>query len=164
MKIKIFLVLFILVFIIIVKFKDFKSYKNSYSSNKNKKNNKVYCLDMYYAIEKYSKIYNIPNKYLYRVAYLETGYRGINHLNYNPKQVSSVGALGAMQIMPKTANYIWNENIPKEKLINDVYFNVETAAKLLRRLYLKYKNWEIVFGYYNTGLAIKNKYAERVIK
>jgi soluble lytic murein transglycosylase-like protein len=67
-----------------------------------------------------------------------------------------------MQIMPSTANSIWDKDIPKSILISDIDLNVETSMKLLRKLYDKYKNWKIVFGCYNTGRPCVNDYAERV--
>jgi hypothetical protein len=35
--------------------------------------------------------------------------------------------------------------------------------KMLHRLYKKYRNWEIVFGYYNTGYPQINGYAIKVL-
>ena len=37
-----------------------------------------------------------------------------------------------------------------------------TSMKYLRMLHNQYKNWKIVFGYYNTGYPRVNGYAERV--
>ena len=119
-------------------------------------------LKMFNSIEKYSTMYKIPLKYALGVAYVETRYLGPFHWKYNPQQTSCAGALGPMQIMPSTANSIWNKNIPRSELISDIDLNVETSMKLLRKLYDRYKNWKIVFGCYNTGRPCVNDYAERV--
>jgi soluble lytic murein transglycosylase-like protein len=119
-------------------------------------------LKMFNSIDKYSVMYEIPLKYALGIAYAETRYSGPFHWEYNPEQTSSAGALGPMQIMPSTANSIWNKNIPKSRLISDIDLNVETSMKLLRKLYDKYKDWKIVFGCYNTGRPCVNDYAERV--
>lgn len=117
-------------------------------------------LEMYENLEKYSEKYEIPKHVFYNIAYLETRYRGPFDWNYNPKRTSSAGALGPMQIMPSTANYICKENISNEKLKNDIELNISISAMLLKKLHNKYKNWKLVCGYYNTGRPIINKYAE----
>jgi soluble lytic murein transglycosylase-like protein len=118
------------------------------------------CLQMYYYIEKYSEQYGIPRNYAFGIAFKETRYEGPFHWEYNPAQESYVGAIGPMQIMPATANMMWKgKSIKKENLKNDIGFNVETSMKLLRHLYDKYGNWQIVFGAYNTGRPMVNQYA-----
>jgi soluble lytic murein transglycosylase-like protein len=117
---------------------------------------------MFNSIEKYSKEYNIPIKYALGVAYAETRYQGPFHWNYHPDQKSIAGALGPMQIMPSTANSVWDMNISKSELNSNIDLNVETSMKVLRRLYDKYKDWKLVFGCYNTGRPCVNEYANRV--
>jgi hypothetical protein len=120
------------------------------------------CIQMYNHIEKYSKKYKIPRRYAFGIAYKETTYLGPNHVDYNPAQTSSAGALGPMQIMPSTAEMVNGKRVTNSKLKNDIEFNVETSMKILRRLKDRHKNWKIVFGAYNTGRPIVNKYAEQV--
>ncbi len=117
---------------------------------------------MFNSIEVYSKKYDIPLKYALGIAYVETRYQGPFHWSYNPQQKSSAGALGPMQIMPGTANYVWERKIPKDQLISNIDFNVETSMKVLRRLHDKYGNWKLVFGCYNTGRPCINGYAEKI--
>ena len=138
--------------------KNISFYRSSPIENKNIPD----CLKVFYAIEKYSDKYQIPIRYAFGIAYMETRYTGPLTWDYNAKQRSYKGALGPMQIMPLTANLIWNEEIPKDKIIHDIDFNIETSMKLLKILYEKYKNWKIVFGCYNTGKSIVNGYAESV--
>lgn len=119
-------------------------------------------IELYYAILKYSKEFNIPQEYAFGIAYVETGYQGPLHFNYDHRQTSSAGALGPMQIMPSTANWINQKKIDKKIVLNDIDFNVRTSMKLLRQLKDKYDSWLVVFGYYNTGYPIINDYARKV--
>lgn len=116
------------------------------------------CLKLYYLIEKYSEEYNVPKYVAYNVAYLETGYRGPFNWTYNPHQTSSVGALGPMQIMPSTADWINKKKISKSTLMNDLELNVTTSMKLLDKLHKQYKDWAVVCGFYNTGYPVVNDY------
>ena len=120
------------------------------------------CVEMFSAIEKYAKVYDIPLKYALGIAYAETRYSGPFDWGYNPERVSVAGALGPMQIMPSTAEMMWNEKIPKDRILSDIDFNVETSMKLLRYLHDRYGNWKTVFGCYNTGRPCVNGYAEQV--
>lgn len=120
------------------------------------------CIKLFSSIEKHAKNYGIPVRYALGIAHVETSYNGPFHWKYNPRRTSCVGALGPMQIMPNTANLMWKTKIPKSKLISDIDFNVETSMKLLQRLYLKYHDWKIVFGYYNTGRPCVNSYSIKV--
>jgi soluble lytic murein transglycosylase-like protein len=120
------------------------------------------CLQMYHHIEQYADSFNIPKKYAYGIAYAETRYRGPFHWKYNHKQTSSAGAVGPMQIMPSTADYINKEHISTNELRSDIEYNVRTSMKLLRNLYDKYGDWKTVFGCYNTGRPCVNGYAVAV--
>jgi soluble lytic murein transglycosylase-like protein len=117
------------------------------------------CLQMFYFIEKYSEKYNIPKRYAYGVAWKETGYEGPFHWDYNPAQESFAGAVGPMQVMSATADFIWKGKIIKTQLKNDIDLNVETSMKLLRHLHDVYKDWKLVFGAYNTGRPMVNQYS-----
>lgn len=122
--------------------------------------NKSISLQMYDNLEKYSSMYDIPKYIIYNIAFLETTYRGPFDWSYNPSKTSSVGALGPMQVMPSTAELIHKKKVSKEVLKNDLKFNIETSAILLRKLFDKYKDWSIVCGCYNTGKPIINGYAK----
>jgi soluble lytic murein transglycosylase-like protein len=121
------------------------------------------CLQMYYYIEQYTDSFNIPKDYAYGIAYAETRYNGPFHWKYNPKQTSSVGAVGPMQVMPSTAAYINGVGkVSISKLKSDIAYNIMTSMKLLRRLHDKYGDWKTVFGAYNTGRPCINRYALNV--
>ena len=126
------------------------------------KSNHTKSMAMFIAIHKNAEKYDIPKKYAFGIAYTETSYKGPMQWNYNPNLVSSAGALGAMQIMPSTAEMIWKKKISKGKLLNDIEFNVETSMILIKKLHDKYKNWKVAFGCYNTGTPCVNEYAEKV--
>jgi soluble lytic murein transglycosylase-like protein len=116
-------------------------------------------LKMYYLVERYSEEYNIPKHIAYNIAYRETRYKGPFDWSYDPELTSYAGAVGPMQIMPSTANFIHNRKIDKEKLRTDLDLNIMTSMKLLRHLKDRYKSWDLVCGYYNTGKPIINEYA-----
>jgi hypothetical protein len=121
------------------------------------------CLQMYYAIKKYSEEYDIPINYAFGISYAETRYQGPFHWTYNPKQTSCVGAIGPMQIMLPTGQWMWRDKkVTRAMLMNDIEFNVRTSMKLLRKLFNMHKNWKLVFGAYNTGRPCVNGYAEMV--
>jgi soluble lytic murein transglycosylase-like protein len=92
------------------------------------------------------------------VAYKETTYRGPFDWRYNPSRISCVGALGPMQIMPSTSDWINKVDYPNQRIMNDIKLNIETSMKLLRKLHNKYGNWNVVCGCYNTGRPIVNDY------
>jgi soluble lytic murein transglycosylase-like protein len=121
------------------------------------------CLQMYHCIEYYADSFNIPKRYAYGVAKVETGYKGPFHWRYNPAQTSCANALGPMQILLSTARGLNKDHVSREQLKTDIKYNVRTSMKMLRRLYKKYKNWGIVFGYYNTGYPQINGYAIKVL-
>ena len=120
------------------------------------------CLQMYKHIKAYADTFDIPVRFAFGVARVETGYKGPFHWKYNPSQTSSAGAVGPMQIMLATARGVNKDNVSKETLKTDIEYNVRTSMKYLRKLYNKYQNWKIVFGAYNTGRPCINGYAEKV--
>lgn len=120
------------------------------------------CLQMYYYIKKYAKQYDIPLNYAFGLAYEETGYRGPFHWEYKHGQTSCVGALGPMQIMPTTAEWMEGKPINSYKLRENIELNVRISMKLLRHLKDRYKDWNLVFGCYNTGRPCINEYARDI--
>jgi soluble lytic murein transglycosylase-like protein len=115
-------------------------------------------IQMYEYIERYSDEYEIPKYVAYNVAYKETTYRGPFDWKYNPARTSCVGALGPMQIMPMTSYSINKVKYPNYKIMTDIELNIRTSMKLLRKLYNKYGDWNVVCGCYNTGRPIVNDY------
>lgn len=120
-------------------------------------------LQMYKYIKAYADTFDIPIRYAFGVAYAETHYCGPFHWKYNPAQTSCSGALGPMQILLSTARYLNKDNVSRETLKTDIKYNVRTSLKYLRILHNRYKRWDLVFGYYNTGYPQVNGYAHRVL-
>ena len=72
--------------------------------------------------------------------------------NFNPNAVSSKGAIGVMQIMPRTALYEYG--ITKEKLFNPKT-NIKIGIKFLNHLITKYNGRiDIALSHYNGGSAV----------
>jgi len=116
-------------------------------------------IKMFKTLEKYSQEYSIPRHIIYNIAFLETRYHGPFDWNYKHNLGSYAGALGPMQVMPSTANFIHGKKVSKIQLRNDIEFNVKTSAMVIEVLYKKYHNWGKVCGAYNTGRPIINKYS-----
>lgn len=109
-----------------------------------------------YYIDVYSKKYNVPKDVIYAVAKIESGY-GL-HKDYNPFVVSSVGALGPMQVMLTTAQEIMDKpRLTKKELLYDIKLNVESGVKYLSIMYNTYNNWELTLISYNAGPVRANK-------
>lgn len=122
------------------------------------------CIRMYDYLAKYSNKYDVPIQIALGVAKLETRYEGPFDWDYNPSLTSSMKAYGAMQIQVPTAEFVWKKKVTKEKLLNDLEFNVETSMKLLKYLYSISGSWELALGYYNTGRPIVNSYSLEIMK
>ncbi len=71
--------------------------------------------------------------------------------NYNPKARSSAGAVGMWQFMKGTARHY---NLRQNRWIDermDVTKATHAAAKHLKYLFEKFKNWELALAAYNAG-------------
>lgn len=120
-------------------------------------------LQVYYAIKRYAKLYNIPEKIAFGIARNETGFRNPMNFNYNHKQISSADARGTMQVQYRTAKDVEpNKSFTKDELLKDIDLNVNISLKYLNQLHNRYKNWDIALGYYNSGYPIINKYATSI--
>lgn len=115
------------------------------------------------AVIMYSEHYGVPCEIVFSVMRAETGYRGIQHKNYNYHQRSRCGAVGPMQIMPQYAGKVMNRKISSTELLNDPLLNINVGVKMLSRLYKRYSSWERALGAYNTGRPVFNSYSRKVI-
>lgn len=102
----------------------------------------------------YSKKYQLKPQLVASVINVESG--------YNPKAISSVGAMGLMQIMPKTAIEIAEKLNFKDFKINDLYnpkINIEFGCYYLNYLLEVYNgNQTNAIAGYNAGLNNVNKW------
>lgn len=70
--------------------------------------------------------------------------------SFNPSARSPVGAVGLYQLMPATAEWLGLKLKPADERV-DPSKNGEAAARYLRYLYKKFKNWELTLAAYNAG-------------
>lgn len=94
---------------------------------------------------KYSGEYGVPEYVIYATIKTES--------DFNSGAQSEAGALGLMQIMPDT--FDWLVSLTQEGYETGMLYDPETNIKYgtyyLSYLYLKYADWETVFAAYNAG-------------
>lgn len=98
-------------------------------------------------VEKYAKEYNVPEYVIFAVINVESG--------FDPKAISSVGALGLMQMLPTTFTWLSSfehlgENLPVDDLY-DPEVSIRYGTYYLKYLFEKFYNWDTVFAAYNGG-------------
>ncbi len=93
----------------------------------------------------YSKEYNVPEPLIYAVIHTES--------NFNKDAVSSAGAMGLMQLMPDTFEWIVKRiDADFENLdITDPETNIKCGTYYLNYLYQRFENWETSIAAYNAG-------------
>lgn len=99
-------------------------------------------------ISKYAYEYNIPESVIYAVIKVES--------NFDCEAESSVGALGLMQMMPKTFEWLTGDEHLGEHLETNMLFDPETNIRYgtyyLNYLYKKFDyNWSTALAAYNGG-------------
>ena len=91
---------------------------------------------------------------------------------FNPSAVSSAGARGVMQIMPKTARDEFGVSADE---LWDARLNVQLGIDFLEQLYDRYGRWDLALSHYNGGsvsgkgaaarpLPATRKYVVKVLK
>lgn len=96
-------------------------------------------------VEKYSEMYGVPKEIIYAIIKVES--------NFDPNAVSKKGAMGLMQIMPATFDWI----APKlgiegeHSLLFDPETNIHIAAYYLSYVYKEFAVWETCYAAYNAG-------------
>lgn len=121
-------------------------------------------MQMYVAIEIFSKKYRVPKNYMFGIAYKETRFISPLDSTYDPERSNS-GAVGPMQLKYATAKETLSDiKFSKKSLKTDVFLNVECSAKLLRKLHDKYHDWKLALGAYNCGYPTINSYAREIYK
>jgi len=98
-------------------------------------------------VEKYSAEYGVPDYIIYSVIKVESGYKS--------NAVSHAGAVGLMQIMPDTFDWVMmlrNEEL-SEGMLYDPETNIKYGTYLLSYLYTEFGNWNTVYAAYNAGMT-----------
>ena len=105
-------------------------------------------------VEKNALQYGIPSEIIYAVIKTES--------NFRHDAVSSRGAVGLMQIMPET--FEWLFGITKEDfdstMLYDPGINIKYGTFLLSILYKEFKEWDTVYAAYNAGIGNVKKWLE----
>ena len=98
-------------------------------------------------VELYSEEYDVPKNLIFSVIKVESG--------FNPNAHSSAGAVGLMQMMPSTFEWLTGEEHLGENLsslcLTDPEVNIRYGTYYLRYLYLKFGNWDTSLAAYNGG-------------
>ena len=99
-------------------------------------------------ITRYSEEYNVPKDIIFAVIKVES--------DFDPDAESSAGAIGLMQMMPSTFEWLTgeehlNENLPERKL-RDPEVSIRYGTYYLAYLYRRFDyNWSTAFAAYNAG-------------
>lgn len=98
-------------------------------------------------IDEVSYSEGIAEHILYAVVYTES--------NFDAEAVSSAGAVGLMQLLPDTAEWLCSrEGVEySDEMLTDPEFNVRYGAKYLMILYERYKNWDAAHAAYHAGFS-----------
>ena len=106
----------------------------------------IYPEDYYDLVVKYSEEYSIPTALTFAVIKTES--------NFDKNVISSAGAMGLMQIMPSTYEWLaqskFNESADVSLLYNPEV-NIRYGTYYLQYLYAKFGTWEKALIAYNWG-------------
>ncbi len=113
---------------------------------------KEYPMDYSEYVTKYASEYGVPEHIVYAVIKTES--------DFQSSAVSEAGAVGLMQLMPDTFN--WLCTMTRENHDTGMLYNPETNIKYgtyyLSYLYLTYGDWDTVFAAYNAGMGNVNSW------
>lgn len=105
-------------------------------------------------VTKYSVEFGVPEYIIYAVIRTES--------NFDSSAKSGAGALGLMQIMPETFDWLLTQTHDGYELgmLYDPDTNIKYGTKLLSWLHLRYDNWDCVYAAYNAGFGRVDKWLE----
>ena len=107
-------------------------------------------------VEKYSAEYDVPEYIIYSIIKVES--------NFKPRAKSGVGAVGLMQMMPKTFNWLTGdehlgEHLDARKLeVPDV--SIRYGTYYFRYLWDKFNSLDVALAAYNAGEGNVNEWLE----
>ncbi len=96
-------------------------------------------------VEKYSKEYSVPSELIFAVIKAES--------DFDSDAVSSRGAVGLMQMMPATYEWLSGKlgDPPYSQMLYDPETNIKYGTYYLQYLYSKFGSWERALIAYNWG-------------
>lgn len=96
-------------------------------------------------VEKYANKYSVPIELVFAVIKVES--------NFETDVVSSAGALGLMQMLPSTYEWLASRlgDEPNEELLYDPETNIRYGTYYLQYLYARFGTWEKAIIAYNWG-------------
>ncbi len=97
-------------------------------------------------VERYAKQYDVPANLIYAVIRTES--------DFDSEAVSSVGAVGLMQMMPSTFRWLSDDMLGEhleDGMLYDPETNIRYGVYYLRRLYDRYGDWPTACAAYNAG-------------
>ena len=101
-----------------------------------------------------SKEFGVEEALIYAVIYCES--------DFDPEAVSSVGAMGLMQMMPATFEEM--QRYLGEKYDTDALFEAQISIRYgtyyLSRMYERFGDWEIALAAYNAGPTTVSKWLQ----
>ena len=123
-----------------------------YKSTENNLEKSAYPLEYTDLVNKAAKDYNLQPALIYGVIHTES--------RFNPDAGSSVGALGLMQIMPETFDWLQEKRGEAGKYTTeDLYtpsVNIDYGSYLLRYFLDYYGNEKCAVAAYNAGFEVSN--------
>lgn len=97
-------------------------------------------------VSMYSEKYDVPEHIIYSVIKAESG--------FDELAKSSAGALGLMQMMPGTFEYLASSHFGENCIPSNLYdpeISIKYGTYYLSYLYERYGNWTLAFAAYNAG-------------
>lgn len=107
-------------------------------------------------VEEYSEKFNVDKMLVYAIIKTES--------SFNSDAVSEVGAVGLMQIMPETFDWLQTKLPPKQKLGSDALFDPETNIRygvfFLSLLQEEFDDTELTIAAYHAGRGRVNEWLD----
>lgn len=106
-------------------------------------------------VEAYAEQYGVPETLVFAIIRTES--------SFDSGAVSSAGAVGLMQILPDTFEWLTNEILfdhLESGMLYDPETNIKYGTYLLSRYYDRYGDWKLVFAAYNGGPGNLDKWLE----